>query len=62
LRLSLGACALVVTARVTHSRLTAVDQEVVTYRTGLEFVDAPERVSSAISEYLAALRSGRACA
>lgn len=59
LRLTLGAGALVITGRVTHSRLTDVDQDVVTYRTGLEFVDVSERVTNAIREYLTALERSR---
>jgi hypothetical protein len=60
LRLSLGACSLVARGRVTHSRLTDVDHDTVTYRTGLEFVEVPERVSNAIAEYLAVIKAGRA--
>jgi hypothetical protein len=60
LRLSLGACTLIVSGRVTHSRLTDVDRDTVIYRTGVEFVDVSERVRTAISEYLALLETGRA--
>jgi hypothetical protein len=59
-RLSLGGCSLVMKARVTHSRLTDVDRDVVIYRTGLEFVEVSARASGAIEEYLAGLKAARA--
>src|SRR4051812_6428055 len=46
LRLALDACSVIVKGRVVHSRIIDVDQDIVTYRTGFEFVEQPERVST----------------
>src|SRR5262245_44949218 len=51
LRLTLGR-PLVVKGRVVHSRVTDVDHDVITYRSGIEFIDTNERVSAAILEFL----------
>jgi hypothetical protein len=58
IRLTLGARSIVLKGRVTHSRLTNVDREEVTYRSGLEFLEVPERVHAVLAD-LAAFRSGR---
>ena len=60
LRLTLGSRPVVLKARVVHSRVTDVEQEAVVYRSGLEFVDVPERVTTALAEYLATLKAQRA--
>jgi hypothetical protein len=60
LRLVLGELSVVVKGRVVHSRICDVDQDIVTYRTGIEFVEASERVENAIAEYLDAVRTTRA--
>ncbi len=59
LRLTLGATSVVVSARVVHSRISDVDQDIVTYRTGMEFVELSERVRGAIAEFLETLKSTR---
>jgi len=58
-RLALGAHPVIVKGRVVHSRISDVDQDIVTYRTGLEFVEPGERVEAAILEYLDAIKAGR---
>jgi hypothetical protein len=58
-RLTLGDRSVVVKARVAHCSITDVDQEVVTYRSGIEFVEPAERVAEAISGFIAAIRDGR---
>ena len=58
-RLTLGAHSVIVKGRVVHSRISDVDQDIVTYRTGLEFVAPGERVEAAIVEYLDAIKAGR---
>ena len=58
-RLTLGTKSLVVKGRVVHSRISDVDQEIVTYRTGIEFVEPSERVTNAVSEYLEAVKATR---
>ena len=60
MRLTLGSIAVVVKARVIHSHIRDVDQELVTYYSGLEFIELPERVHTAIVEFLAAVKVHRA--
>lgn len=59
LRLMLGGRPVVVKGRVVHSRICDVDQEVVTYRTGMEFVEPPERVLAAIGEFVESVKADR---
>lgn len=59
LRLSLGEHAVIVKARVAHSRISDVDQEIVMYRSGMEFIDLPEHVAAAITRFLETMRAGR---
>jgi hypothetical protein len=59
LRLMLATRTLVVKGRVTHSRISDVDQEIVTYQSGLEFVGASGRVLDAIREYLSTVKADR---
>ena len=59
LRLTLPSGPVIVKARVAHSRISDVDQEIVTYRSGMEFVDVPERVDAAIAAFLAQVREDR---
>jgi hypothetical protein len=59
LRLELGGRSIIVKGRVVHSRISDVDQDVVTYRSGVEFVEVSDRVSAAIAEFLDAVRAGR---
>src|SRR5205814_1175745 len=47
LRLTLGSRSVVVKGRVVHSRISDVDQDIVTYRTGVEFVEPSDRVAAA---------------
>ena len=60
MRLTLGSLPVVVKARVIHSHITDVDQDVVTYHSGMEFVELPDRVRTVISEFLAAIQAHRA--
>ena len=60
MRLTLGSLPVVVKARVIHSHITDVDQDVVTYHSGMEFVELPDRVRTVISEFLAAVKAYRA--
>ena len=59
LRLTLGANSVVVKARVVHSRISDVDQDIVTYRSGMEFVDLSDRIRTAITEFLQTLKANR---
>ena len=59
LRITLSNRALVVKGRVADCRISDVDQDIVTYRAGLEFVGASERVIDGIREFLATVKAGR---
>ena len=59
LRLTLGDRSLIVKGRVAHSLIIDVDQEVVTYRSGIEFVDVSDPAAAVIADFLAALKDGR---
>lgn len=51
-RLTLGERSVVVKGRVAHSRISDVDQDIVTYRTGVEFIELSDRVKAAISLFV----------
>lgn len=59
LRLTLGARAVIVKGRVVHSRIIEVIQDVVTYSSGVEFVEPSERITTALSEFLASIKTNR---
>ena len=52
LRLTLGGTSIIVKGRVVHSRISDVDQDIVTYRTGVEFIELSERVQTAIALFI----------
>jgi len=58
-RLTLGGLSVVVKGRIVHCRISDVDQEQVTYRAGVEFVEPPERVREAIAEFITRLKEAR---
>jgi len=58
-RLTLGDRSVVVKARVAHCRISDVDQDLVLYRTGIEFTEPTERVAAVIGEFVHALKTGR---
>jgi hypothetical protein len=58
-RLTLGGRSVVIKGRVAHCSISDVDQEMVVYRSGIEFVDPPERVYSVIAEFIEAIMGGR---
>ena len=59
LRLTLGDLSIVLKGRVAHSRIFDVDQELVTYRSGIEFIEPSDRVRVAISEFLEKVKAQR---
>lgn len=59
LRLTLGSRSIVVKGRVVHSQISDVDSDIVTYRTGVEFVEASDRVTNAIAEFLEMVKASR---
>jgi PilZ domain len=58
-RLTLGDRSVIVKGRVAHCSISDVDQELVTYRSGIEFVEPSERVLAVIAGFLHAIRDGR---
>ncbi len=58
-RLTLGDRSVVVKGRVAHCSISDVDQELVTYRSGVEFIEASDRVYSVINEFIEAVKTGR---
>ena len=58
-RLTLGDRSVVVKGRVVHCTISDVDQDVVIYRSGLEFIEPPDRIASVVSEFIDAVRNGR---
>jgi hypothetical protein len=59
IRLTLGDKSVVLKGRVAHCRISDVEQEIVHYRSGLEFIEPSERISSVIKEFIEAIRTGR---
>jgi len=57
--LTLGERSMVVKGRVVHCTITDVKEELVVYRAGIEFVEPPERVASAIGDFIEAVTTGR---
>ena len=58
-RLSLGDRSIVVKGRVAHCSISDVDQEVVTYRSGIEPVELSERVFEVVADFIDAIKTGR---
>jgi PilZ domain len=58
-RLTLGDRSVVVKGRVAHCSVGDLEEQRVGYRTGVEFVDAPEHVQEAIVEFVKGLKAAR---
>jgi hypothetical protein len=58
-RLTLGERSIVLKGRVAHCRISDVDQEVVHYHSGLEFVEASDRIQEVIVGFIQEIREGR---
>lgn len=58
-RLSLGERSIVVKGRVAHSRISDVDQDMVTYRSGIEFIEPSDGVAEVIAEFIESLKQDR---
>jgi PilZ domain len=52
LRLELGTQTIILKGRVTYCSITDVNQELVRYRSGIQFVDVPERAAAVIVAFL----------
>lgn len=58
-RLTLGAKSIVIKGRVAHCSISDVDQDVVVYRSGVEFVEPSDRVSAVISDFIDSMAGGQ---
>ena len=58
-RLTLGDQSVIVKGRVVHCSISDVDQEIVLYKSGVEFIEPLERVASVINGFIDAVRAGR---
>ena len=58
-RLTLGDRSIVVKGRVSYCGISDVEQEGVLYRSGIEFIEPSERVSSVITDFIDAVVNGR---
>jgi len=58
-RLTLGETSIVIKGRVAHSRISDVEQDIVTYRSGLEFVASAPLAIEAIGTFLDAVKTDR---
>jgi hypothetical protein len=58
-RLAHGERAIGVKGRVSHSRISEVDQDLVFYRSGIEFIETSPRVGAAITDFLDLLTRSR---
>jgi PilZ domain len=58
-RLSLGDQSVVVKGRVAHCRISDVDQELVTYRSGVEFIEPSDRISAVVRDFIDSIKAGR---
>jgi hypothetical protein len=58
-RLTLGERSVVIKGRVAHCSIIDVDQELVTYKAGIEFIEPAERVYAVIAEFIEAVKDGR---
>jgi hypothetical protein len=59
IRLTLGDRSVVLKGRVAHARISDVDQELVTYRSGIEFIEPSDRVKEVIGGFIETIRAGR---
>jgi hypothetical protein len=58
-RLTLGDISVVLKGRVAHSRVSDINQNIVTYRTGIEFIEPSVAVLGVLSSFLEELKDSR---
>jgi PilZ domain len=58
-RLTLGDRSIVIKGRVAHCSISDVDQELVLYRSGIEFIEPSEPVATVIAGFIDAIAGGR---
>jgi len=59
LRLELGDSSVIVKGRVVHCSICDMDRDLVSYRSGLEFVQPGPGVRAALESFIDAVRAGR---
>ena len=59
IRLTLGEQSVVLKGRVAHCRISDVEQEIVLYRSGMEFIEPSDRIRSVIVDFIETIRAGR---
>ena len=59
IRLTLGNQSIVLKGRVAHCRISDVDQELVHYKSGVEFIEPSDRIKGVIVEFIEAIKAGR---
>lgn len=59
IRLTLGERSVVLKGRVAHCRITDVEQEIVRYRAGIEFIEPSDRITGVIKDFIEAIKAGR---
>jgi hypothetical protein len=59
IRLTLGEQSIVLKGRVAHCRISDVEQEIVLYRSGVEFIEPSDRIRGVIVEFIEAIKAGR---
>ena len=59
IRLTLGDLSIVLKGRVAHCRISDVDQELVHYKSGIEFIEPSDRIRGVIVEFIEAIKAGR---
>ena len=58
-RLTLGDRSVVVKGRVAHCSVTDVEQELLVYTAGIEFIEPPDRIAGVIHDFIEAIQTGR---
>ena len=59
IRVELGTASVVLKGRIVHSSIAEVDRDVLTYRSGIEFVEPNEAVRGVIQGFIDALQAAR---
>ena len=59
IRLTLGEQSVVLKGRVAHCRISDVDQELVHYKSGVEFIEPSEPVREVIAKFIESILAGR---
>src|SRR3954467_6114138 len=58
-RLTLGDRSVIVKGRVAHCSISDLEHEIVLYRSGIEFIEASDRVQTVVTGFIDAIRDGR---